>query len=59
MHTITIVDAILMATKDLQEAFEGDIPKSQNDKRLVDKFIEILNANAKTYQIDKILEQRA
>ena len=26
---------------------------------MVDKFIEILNANAKTYEINKILEQRA
>ena len=26
---------------------------------MVDKFIEILNAKAKTYQIDMILEQRA
>ena len=26
---------------------------------MVNKFIEVLNAKAKTYQIDKILEQRA
>ena len=59
MPTITPADAILTATKDLQEALKGDTPQSQYDKGMVDKFIEILNAKAKSYQIDKILEQRA
>ena len=59
MPTITPADAILTATKDLQEALEGDIPQSQYNKGMVDKFIEVLNAKAKTYQIDKILEHRA
>ena len=58
MPTITPADALLTATKDLQEALKGDIPKSQYNKGMVDKFIEILNAKAKTYQIDKILDQR-
>ena len=59
MPTITPADAILTTMKDLQESLKGDIPHSQYDKGMVDKFIEILNAKAKTYQIDKILEQRA
>ena len=56
MPTITVADAILTATKDLQESLEGDIPQSQYDKGMVDKFIEVLNAKAKTYQIDKVLK---
>ena len=59
MPTITTADAILTATKDLQETLEGDIPQSEYDKGMVNKCIEILNVKAKTYQIDKILEQRA
>ena len=59
MPTITTADAILTATKDLKENLEGDIPQSQYDKGMVDKFIEVLNAKAKTYQTDKILEHRA
>ena len=59
MPTITPADAILTATSDLQEALKGDIPQSQYDKEMVEKFITVLNANAKTYQINKILEQRA
>ena len=56
---ITTADAILTATKDLTDVLEGDIPQSQYDKGMVDKFIEVLNEKAKTYQIDKILEHRA
>ena len=52
MPTITPADAIMNATRYLQEAREGDSPQSQYDKGMVDKFIEILNAKAKTYQID-------
>ena len=48
MPTITPADAILTATRDLQEALEGDIPQSQYNKGMADKFIEILNAKAKT-----------
>ena len=59
MPTVTPTDAILAATRDLQEALEGDTPQSQYDKGIVDKFIAVLNAKTKTYQIDKILEQRA
>ena len=59
MPTITVADKILTATKDLQESLKGDIPQFQYDKGMVDKFIEVLNAKAKTYQIDKILTQRA
>ena len=59
MSTITTADAILTATKDLIDALKGDIPQSQYDKGMVDKFIEVLNAKTKTYQIDKILEHRA
>ena len=59
MLTITTADAILTDSRDLQDSLEGDIPQSQYDKGMVDKFIEVLNANTKTYQIDKILEQRA
>ena len=59
MPTITTADAIMTATKDLQETLKGDTPQSQYDKGMVDKFTEILNAKAKTYQIDKILERRA
>ena len=59
MPTITTADAILTATRDLQDSLEGDIPQTQYDKGMVDKFIEVLNAKAKTYQIDKMLEQRA
>ena len=58
MPTNKPANAILTATRDLQEALEGDIPQSQYDKGMVDKFIEILNAKAKTYQIDKMFEQR-
>ena len=59
MPTITPADAILTATRDLQDSLEGDIPQSQYDKGMVEKFIEVLNAKAKTYQIEKILEQHA
>ena len=59
MPTITPDDAILTATRDLQEALKGDISQSQYNKGMVDKFIAVLSAKAKTYQIDKILEQRA
>ena len=59
MPTITPADAILTATSDLPEALKGDIPQSQYDKEMVEKFITVLNANAKTYQINKILQQRA
>ena len=45
--------------KDLQESLDGDIPQFQYDKGMVDKFIEVLNAKTKSYQIFKILEQRA
>ena len=56
MPTITPADALLTATSDLRETLEGDIPRSQYNKGMVDKFITVLNAKAKTYQIDKILE---
>ena len=59
MPTITPADAILTTMKDLQESLKGDIPQFRYDKRMVDKFIHILNAKAKTYRSDKILEQRA
>ena len=59
MPTITTADAILTATKDPQETLKGDIPQPQHDKGMVDKFIAVLNTKAKTYQIDKILEERA
>ena len=59
MPPITTADAILTATKDLTTALEGDIPQSQYDKGMTEKFIEVMNAKAKTYQIDKILESRA
>ena len=59
MHTLKPADLILTATRDPQEALEGDTPQSQYDNGMVDKFIEILNAKAKTNQIDKILEQMA
>ena len=59
MPVITPAEAILTATRDLQEALKGDILQSQYDKGMVDKFIKILNAKAKTNQINKILEQRA
>ena len=59
MPTITTADVILTAMKDLQEYLEGDIAWSQYDKGMVDKFIEVLNAKAKTYQVDKIMAQRA
>ena len=56
MPTITTADAILTATRDLQDALKGDIPQSQYEKGWVNKFIKVLNAKEKTYQIDKILE---
>ena len=59
MPTITTADAILTATKDLTTVLEGDIPQSQYDKGMTEKFIEVMNAKAKSYQIDKILENRA
>ena len=59
MPTSTPADALLTATSDLRETPKGNIPRSQYDKGMVNKFIAVLNANAKTYQIDKILEQRA
>ena len=59
MPTITTADAILTAARDLQDALDGVFPQSHYDKGIVEKFIEILNAKAKTYQIDKILEHRA
>ena len=59
MPTITTADAIVTATKDLEETIKGDIPMSQYDKGLVENFMKLLNAKAKSHQIDKILEQRA
>ena len=59
MPTITTADALLTATKDLKETVRGDIPMSQYDKNLVENFMKLLNAKAKTLQIDEILEQRA
>ena len=59
MPTITTTNAVLTATKDLTTALEGDIPQSQYDKGMVNKFVEVMNAKAKTYQIDKILAHRA
>ena len=55
---VTPSDALLTAPSDLRKAPEGDIPQSQYDKGIVDKFIATLNANTKTYQIDTILRQR-
>ena len=59
MPTITTADALLTATKDLEETVKGDIPMSQYDKNLVKNFMKLLNAKAKTLQTDEILEQRA
>ena len=57
MPTITPADALLTATSDLRETLEGDIPRSQYDKGMVNKFIAVLDANAKTYPIDKNLSK--
>ena len=59
MPTITTADALLTATRDLEETIKGDIPMSQYDKNLVTNFKKLLNAKAKKLQIDEILEERA
>ena len=59
MPTITPANALLTATSYRQETLEGDIPRSQYDKGMVNKFIAVLNAKAKTYQVDRILKKRA
>ena len=59
MPTITTADALLTATRDLEETIKGDIPMSQYDTNLVTNFMKLLNAKAKTLQIDEILEARA
>ena len=59
MPTITTADALLTATRDLEETIKGNIPMSQYDTNLVTNFMKLLNAKAKTLQIDKILEARA
>ena len=56
MPKITTADAIMTAAKDITDALKGDIPQSQYDKGMTGKFVEVLSAKAKTYQIDKILE---
>ena len=58
MPTIIHDDALLTATSDLRKALDGDIPQSQYDKGMVDKFIATLNANVKNYQNDTVLRQR-
>ena len=49
MPTITPADVLMIATSDLREALEGDIPQSQYKTGMVDKFIATLNTNAKNY----------
>ena len=56
--TMPMITPAENATRDLHEALKGDIPQSQYDKGMVEKFIVVLNANSKIYQTDKILEQR-
>ena len=58
MPTIAPADALLTATSDLRKALDGDIPQSQYDKGMVDKFIATLNVNVKNYQNDTVLRQR-
>ena len=58
MPTLTPAEEILTATSHLHEAPEGDIPQSQYDKGVVDKFIAILNTNAKNHQSDAVLRHR-
>ena len=56
--TITPAGAIMTATSNLCKDVKGDIPCSQYNKGMVHKFIATLNANAKNYQSDSVLQQR-
>ena len=53
--TITPADALLAAADDLRNAIGGNIPQSQLDKGFMEKFMAILNADAKN-QHDNTLQ---
>ena len=53
--TITPADALWIVAGNLREAINNGIPQSQSNKEIVDKFMAILNANAKNWQPDDTL----
>ena len=55
--TITHADALRIVAGNLREAINNGIPQSQSNKEIVDKFMAILNANAKNWQPDNTLWQ--
>ena len=46
MHTVTNVDALLIATNDLQTALKGGIPHMLQTTAAVQQLIQIFKANA-------------
>ena len=58
MLTVTPADALMTAVGNLCEAIDGRIPQSQSDKAIVETFMAILNAYAKSRQRQDKLQQR-
>ena len=58
MPTLTNADALVNAANDLKAALEGGIPQTNENKAVLDKFVEIFKTNANAYQQETAISQR-
>ena len=58
MPTLTNADALVNAANDLKLSLEGGIPQTDENKNVLNKFVEIFKENAKAYQEETAVSQR-